>query len=227
MNIPLKGGAFALALIASTAYANVANAAVEISFDAGLATPAPGYTVVDTFDTADGLTGSLYQIKVPPADGNGAPPANSFPAGTPYLSVLGGGSATYTFANPVSGFQFDWGSIDAYNTLTIHGSGNTIIIPGSNFINPANGNQTAPGTNGRFTVTGTAGELFTGVTFASSGNSFEVDNLAVQSAVPEPATWALMLLGFGGVGFALRRAKARSDEDFEAKIKRLTAGHLA
>jgi hypothetical protein len=227
MNNKMKSGAIALALLASGAFASTANADPTTSFGAGLATPGAGYTVIDTFDTADGLTGSLFQIKVPPADGNGAPPANSFPAGTPYLSVLGGGSATYTFDAPVSAFQFDWGSIDTYNTLTIHGAGNTIIIPGSNFINPANGDQVSAGTNGRFTVVGAPGELFTGVTFASTGNSFEVDNLAVLSAVPEPATWALMILGFGGVGFAMRRAKARSDEKFEAKIKRLTAGQLA
>jgi len=29
------------------------------------------------------------------------------------------------------------------------------------------------------------------------------------TAVPEPATWAMMLLGFGAIGFALRRRKAR------------------
>lgn len=28
-------------------------------------------------------------------------------------------------------------------------------------------------------------------------------------AVPEPATWALLILGFGGIGFALRRQRAR------------------
>ncbi len=29
----------------------------------------------------------------------------------------------------------------------------------------------------------------------------------VTAAVPEPATWAMMMLGFGGVGYALRRRK--------------------
>lgn len=29
--------------------------------------------------------------------------------------------------------------------------------------------------------------------------------VAVAGAVPEPATWAMMLMGFGGIGFALRR----------------------
>lgn len=31
----------------------------------------------------------------------------------------------------------------------------------------------------------------------------------VNSAVPEPATWALMLLGFGGMGFSMRRNRNR------------------
>lgn len=30
------------------------------------------------------------------------------------------------------------------------------------------------------------------------------------SAVPEPATWAMMLLGFGGIGMAMRRGKRRT-----------------
>ena len=32
----------------------------------------------------------------------------------------------------------------------------------------------------------------------------------VAPAIPEPATWALMLLGFGGAGIALRRRQARA-----------------
>ena len=31
---------------------------------------------------------------------------------------------------------------------------------------------------------------------------------AAQSAVPEPATWGMMLLGFGAVGFSMRRKRA-------------------
>ena len=33
-------------------------------------------------------------------------------------------------------------------------------------------------------------------------------SLAPTSAVPEPATWAMMLIGFGGMGLALRRRHA-------------------
>jgi hypothetical protein len=200
----LLAGAMCVAALMSGASAN---AAVMFNFQPGGASPTSGYVLINTFDTDAGITGSGFQIKVPPADDNGAPPANSVPSGTPYLSVLGGGMATITFASAVSAFQFDWGSIDAYNTLTINSTGqDPVIVPGSNFINPADGNQVSPGTNGLFTVYGTAGETFNSITLSSSGNSFEVDNLAV-SAVPEPAAWALMIAGFGLTGVALRRRR--------------------
>jgi hypothetical protein len=31
-----------------------------------------------------------------------------------------------------------------------------------------------------------------------------------NSGIPEPATWAMMLLGFGGIGFAMRRSRRRN-----------------
>ncbi len=34
-------------------------------------------------------------------------------------------------------------------------------------------------------------------------------NAAVTAAVPEPATWAMMLVGFGAVGYAMRRRKSK------------------
>ncbi len=186
-----------------------ASAAVVFSFTDGPAhSPTAGFTVVDDFTTSAGLTGSNFQIKVPPADSSGAPPANSSPAGTAYLSVLGGGSATYTFTGPVTAFEFDWGSLDSYNTLTfVSTAGLTTVIPGLTFTNPANGDQHAAGTNGLFMVTGNAGDTFSSVTFAGSQNSFEVDNLAVS--VPEPASWALMIVGFGLAG-GMVRAKRRN-----------------
>jgi len=41
-----------------------------------------------------------------------------------------------------------------------------------------------------------------------SGNDFAIDNIMV-AAVPEPITWSLMLIGFGGIGAALRSQRRR------------------
>ena len=49
------------------------------------------------------------------------------------------------------------------------------------------------------------GENVTQVVFRSTQNSFELDRIAV---VPEPATWARMLMGFGGLGAMIRRRRS-------------------
>jgi hypothetical protein len=65
--------------------------------------------------------------------------------------------------------------------------------------------------NNVFTVEGTAGESIQSVTVtALSGSILSVRGLrallvASGSAVPEPASWALMLLGFAAIGLAARR----------------------
>jgi hypothetical protein len=207
-NILLAAGVAA----ASMAVAAQANATAMFNFFPGDASPGAGFTVIDKFTNTAGIVGSGFEIKVPPADGSGAPPANSVPAGTSYLSVLAGGSATITFAKPVTGVEFDWGSIDTYNTLTVYFDGTSAtVVPGAdgNFIGTiANGDQHAPGTNGLFELFSDDGtDTFTGITLTSSQNSFEIDNLAVQG-VPEPATWAVMLMGFGGIGAMIRRRRA-------------------
>ena len=51
---------------------------------------------------------------------------------------------------------------------------------------------------------GTVTQTGTGPVTSAVGGNFSVTPLA---AVPEPATWAMMTLGFGAVGFAMRRKK--------------------
>ncbi len=200
-----------ISTIAAASLAGTAHAAVQTSFMPGGSSATAGFTIIDTFDDLSGVTINSGTVIVQSVNnGSGAPPANSVPSGTSYLSVLGGASATINFGANTTAFQFDWGSIDSYNTLTIASSaGNLVIVPGSaSFPNDANGNQFLPNTNGLFTVWGDAGETFSSITLASKSNSFEIDNLAVMSgAVPEPATWAMLITGFGLVGFAARRRR--------------------
>lgn len=72
--------------------------------------------------------------------------------------------------------------------------------------------QTQPG--GSSSLTMTTGVLTAGTTYrflytfnAGNGGGTFSGNASFTQAVPEPATWAMMLLGFGGIGLAMRRRR--------------------
>ena len=52
------------------------------------------------------------------------------------------------------------------------------------------------------------GDAFDTVVFSSTTPAFETTNLSVAN-VPEPSTWAMMILGFFGVGFMAYRKKSQ------------------
>jgi len=59
-----------------------------------------------------------------------------------------------------------------------------------------------------FNIVAPAGTTYTSATFTSTGGGFaDLKQLRVTlaTAVPEAATWAMMLLGFGGIGMAMRQ----------------------
>jgi hypothetical protein len=62
--------------------------------------------------------------------------------------------------------------------------------------------------NFTFAYTDAAGAPFTGGGTAATGLIEIVDNFQVGGAVPEPSTWAMLLLGFFGIGGALRRRRS-------------------
>lgn len=88
-----------------------------------------------------------------------------------------------------------------FTSVLLNGLAFTLTPTGTfEFGSLANAPLTA-GTNNVLTVNGrdTGDGAFSGtLTFAA------------VSAVPEPGTWAMMLLGFGAVGFATRRSRRRS-----------------
>ena len=110
----------------------------------------------------------------------------------------------------IASISFIWGSVDSYNTLEVLDRLNNVIatFTGSDAALPADGNQHDPGTNPLATLTfsGTTQGNIGGLRLRSSQNAFETDNFAV-TAVPEPAIWALLLLGFGFIGASLRGQK--------------------
>lgn len=142
------------------------------------------------------------------SSGTGAQP---FQTTGNYLSVLGGGTENVTFSARTS-FSFFWGSIDSYNTITLSdGVSYTGTQIANMFGGAANGCQTLTDCNRYVTFTDTGGTL-TGFSLSSAQNSFEITNI---SAVPEPATWAMMILGFLGLGFlGYRKSSGSSNPTF-------------
>ena len=131
------------------------------------------------------------------------------------MSILGGGSETLTFSGTQNKFCLYWGSIDSYNSIAFYsGSSATpfLTLFGNNLnAVPAlgfNGDQSGALTNAYVTFTGLN---FDKIVLASSSNSFEFDNISYGNVgpVPEPSTWAMMILGFAGLGFVYRRRRSR------------------
>ena len=78
---------------------------------------------------------------------------------------------------------------------------------------PASLWTTVPGTGGDGTVstgaTITSREWLVAAAFGSGNNDgFKIAGLSVVSPVPEPASWAMMIMGFGLVGASMRRRPA-------------------
>lgn len=205
----LRGKLMMKPLIGAALFAAAAGQAhaATFVFEAGNGAIFPSETIVAGFDDpADdaAITGSNFRF-LTSTSGDGSLPAAG--DGSRYLSVLAGGEASFDFAQPVRGFSVDLGSLDSYNKLSVRFvGGDTQSFTGDDIVVNANGDQAADRTNGRFRLAGDAGQLIAGVTFSSGGNSFEADRIAV-TAVPEPAMWAMMISGFGLIGYASRRSR--------------------
>jgi hypothetical protein len=138
------------------------------------------------------------------------------PAGdtTQYLALGTGGTATIDFSaynaslnNRLKTLSVYLGSIDSYNTIELlNTSGNVVRTITGNDLPGQNGDWFASATNRRLYLNFDPSEHIGAVRFSSSGVAFEFDDVAAGiGAVPEPASWALMIGGFGLVGGAMRR----------------------
>lgn len=116
-----------------------------------------------------------------------------------YLSAVGGGEFTLA--------SFDIAAFTSYSkTYTVNGYSGGIsgTLVGS-----------LSGPLGQFaTVTGFAAPVDLVTFYASdqgSESGFLLDNVVVNAfggAVPEPSTWAMMLIGFGAIGGGMRRKRS-------------------
>jgi hypothetical protein len=121
-----------------------------------------------------------------------------------YMAVLGGGTEDINYSSLRDSFGLYWGSVDTYNSLAFYNGGTLVATVTGSEVDPpllADGDQTDFGSNGYVLINSLP--KFNEVVVTSAANSFEFDN--VVAGVPEPSTWAMMLLGFAGLGYAAYR----------------------
>ena len=124
---------------------------------------------------------------------------------THYLTIPRNTSATLFSLNGLTNFSFYMGSADTYNRVRFIGTNYDETLDGGAFTGGYVGQSWNWGRRINFDF---GGATVNQVILSSSGNSFELDNLAGSiGAVPEPATWAMMIMGFGAVGAMIRRRR--------------------
>ncbi len=114
------------------------------------------------------------------------------------------GAGTYTLTFTLGGSTGGGGNIDP--------SSKTTRVSFGDFVQDITLAPDAGLTSQSFTFTTTGGNLvFTSLSGGNSNVGNILDNVQVASAVPELSTWAMMLIGFGGIGFfAYRQSKKKS-----------------
>jgi hypothetical protein len=126
---------------------------------------------------------------------------------THYLTVPGGATAILSSIRALTSFSLYMGSPDTYNSIRFIGdNGYDFTLTGAQISDGYVGQSWGWGTRINFDF---GGANVKQVVLKSARNSFESDNFAA-GVVPEPATWALMLSGFGGAGAMLRRRRTAS-----------------
>jgi hypothetical protein len=207
-----------MAAVAALTLSSTANAAITIGSNVGSTSPIYAGPTPITYDFSssipthtggtiktgnDGLNSSVplgsdgIYYSVGPHDGS---------PGVIDLSSWGG---------LIDSFTLLWGSIDgatdtSYNVLEFLDGSNNVLATfrGTNVSATASGCTTCADTNRyvQFLLSGSDQTSFRKLRLSSSQNAFEIDDLVIH-AVPEPATWALMLVGFAGIGMSLRRRR--------------------
>jgi hypothetical protein len=179
----------------AVALANPANAAVLV---------ADGITYNLTLDSiTNGGTTANYTLAISGINTasdteGGRTGINAFAFSDPTVGTVTSGTST--------GFTFKTGGLNS--------SGCNLT---GNFFCFANNGYTLPNSSSvslDFSVTSNMVGSWTNWTpdfkidWTGSKNNYDLVSLAIPvNAVPEPATWALMLLGFGGIGVAMRRRR--------------------
>ena len=160
-------------------------------------------------DTAS-LVGSQFDITSFTSISTGETATGS---GSFIANVVATGSALVVLSEAAGGPPSDW------LRLTYSGSGRTETVTANWNSDSEPGGlpaiPTIPGVTPQFLVETGGVQDVTALLAASAGGNFpsnttvQVQSDAVEAAVPEPSTWAMMLLGFLGLGTAFRQSRRK------------------
>jgi hypothetical protein len=184
---------------ASSAGASPITYDVNLNFDPTVTGGGPGVGTVTGTVTIDTGSNTVTAVNLTESTNNG-------------LSNIGGafGSPTYSSFTFNQVGSFNTGQTNPFDTLTVSGSNVTLMFQSDASI--FDGQPIGPKITIEFPYTD-GGPVVTG-TFASETSEGKflygtVETAAVAS-VPEPSTWAMMILGFAGVGFMAYRRRSHS-----------------
>lgn len=196
-----------------------------------LATPAAAATVFVDFDTvgdftfvedfyaSQGLSFSADALAVTNLDGGGLSDFDNPPSPFSIVTFVGDFfNVEKSFINVAAGFDTGFAffySADKVQTVTIYdglnGSGNVLgsidlAIQYDQGCTPGRFcNWTAAGTSFAGTARSVDFTLFNGATGAAAFDNITFGQ--ITPVIPEPASWAMLVAGFGIAGVALRRRK--------------------
>lgn len=185
--------------------------AVAALAGAAAANAAPIYT--DTLGTgALSVNPSDFSARLTPIVSHGLTISGGINYGNPQFGTDQAyfddpGAISLTFANPVTGFGFDFTTIGVDLIVSAYGATNNLLESDVFSVGSLPEPEGYP--------TGYAGMAGLGaisrvvVTTAYGSGSVLIGTVSfLPGTVPEPTTWALMLLGFGAIGAATRRNRA-------------------
>jgi len=172
---------------------------------------ADGYTVGGiTFTTALGA-GIEVGNYTPQSDGQGMLVRNDT-NGNYLLGAIAGGSNYLSFGfgndDPFFTTLGDLATLKIFSGATLL-STITVALNRDDIMNQTIGYSGSTFDNFSFAYTNAAGNPFTGGAGTNVGLIEVVDNFRLSPEVPEPATWMMLLLGFGAIGFGMRQRKAQ------------------
>ena len=167
----------------------------------------PGETNLSVAFPGSGVTASLSGGVV-----QNFTSAGRFAISTPNYYNTDTSSFSINFSGPVAAFGFygtdigDFGGVLSLTLTDIHGNTSSLVVPaaeGSSGSQPENGSALYFGFYD-------LGDQYTSIAFNNSNTSdqFGFDNFSVGSlqqvtpTIPEPSTWAMVALGFAGLGLA-------------------------